>query len=219
MPVTVRVTPSCWTPRRWRKSAAGTIPAAASFTRSSPDGAVGGTSDRDGRGRAGLHRARFPAGGGAEGACLAASSRRDRQLPPAAGLGGLARSCVVASAGIAAGDNALVRATAALAGTDGHCASDAVRRGHCDQRRLGPCLYRLRLRRGVSGATSQPAAGGAQSCAGRAVVAVSCASCTRADARAAERGRGGAGLLPALPVVQPFLRVAARTFCLRATPC
>src|SRR3954471_19802643 len=116
MPATARATPSCWTPRPWRKSAAGTIPAAVSSTRSSPDGAVGGAPDRGGRGRAGLHRNRLPSGSSAEGASLAASSRRDGQLPPAAGLGGLARSRVIAAAGTAAGDKPLVRATVALAG-------------------------------------------------------------------------------------------------------
>src|SRR6185312_8112028 len=70
---------------------------------------------------------------------------------------------------------------------------------------------------GIPGATSQPSADGAQSCAGGFAAALSCAVRVRADARIAGCRRGRSGILPALSAVQPARGAAAcSTLCLRA---
>src|SRR5258706_13478034 len=98
MSATVAATPLCWTLRPWKRSAAGTIPAAAFSIRCSLDRGGAGVAGCRFGGGAGLCRAGLPAGGDPENQPLAHSARRDRQLSVVAALGGCGRYSPVAAA-------------------------------------------------------------------------------------------------------------------------
>src|SRR5438067_512625 len=220
MPATVRATLLSWIPRPWRRSAAGTIQAAASFTRLSPDGAVGGASGGNRDGGADLRRSGFPAGGCAENTALAAACRRDRQLPAAAGLDGGTCRRPAAAAGDAGGGCAAVGGAAALAGNCRHCAAAGVRRRHGRQYRARPHAYRLRLRPGISRPAAELGPGGAQPGARLSADALAPRGYACFAIRDLDRRCRGAGLFPALSAVQRLFRAAPRPpLCLKATPC